>query len=309
MSKRSLPTLPICPQLPMAQSILPLPAICSSTSPTPGCPDNAGWLTRRSSRHRAPLAFLQPNYRYAYREYFDDYTHVTVWSSVSFAELLVASGFEIVEVRPRFLPLYHQCAIPVWPFVDPRLSGLAGQTHGQAMLVVARPAHRESGDRSILTFPGNSANEARSRGFPVCPPRDLPACVSFTYWLPNAGRELARPYVRGNPQRADRLCRYFGNDAACANVALYAGRHDWPPHRNSVRIRKRGGHFLTGLLTLALTAAILPGDTAANRQSKLITIVAAAAVLFLVSSNSFAQREWFAAVFALPMLAVFVKQH
>jgi SAM-dependent methyltransferase len=47
---------------------------------------------------------IQPNFRDAYREYFDDYTHRSVFTHVSLANLLRSRGFAIELVRPRFLP-------------------------------------------------------------------------------------------------------------------------------------------------------------------------------------------------------------
>lgn len=47
---------------------------------------------------------IQPNFRYAYRQYFDDYTHRSVFTDVSLANLLRATGFEIDRVQPKFLP-------------------------------------------------------------------------------------------------------------------------------------------------------------------------------------------------------------
>jgi SAM-dependent methyltransferase len=94
------------------------------------------------SRKLAPagtLTILQPNYRYAYREYFDDYTHVAVWSHVSLADFLVANGFEIVELRPRFLPLTIKSRLPVWPFMIRAYLALPVKPLGKQMLVVARP--------------------------------------------------------------------------------------------------------------------------------------------------------------------------
>ena len=38
---------------------------------------------RRKARPGATLNILQPNYRRAYQEYFDDHTHVSVYSHVS----------------------------------------------------------------------------------------------------------------------------------------------------------------------------------------------------------------------------------
>ena len=66
---------------------------------------------------RGTLNILQPNYRYAYREYFDDYTHVSVFSHISLADFLRASGFEPLEIRPRFLPLTVRSRLPVSPWL------------------------------------------------------------------------------------------------------------------------------------------------------------------------------------------------
>ena len=47
---------------------------------------------------------LQPNYRLAYRNYFDDPTHVKVFSDVALEHFLVANQFRIIRAWPRFLP-------------------------------------------------------------------------------------------------------------------------------------------------------------------------------------------------------------
>lgn len=47
---------------------------------------------------------IQPNFRHAYREYFDDYTHRSVFTDVSLANLMRATGFAIERVEPKFLP-------------------------------------------------------------------------------------------------------------------------------------------------------------------------------------------------------------
>ena len=64
---------------------------------------------------RGHLTLIQPNYRYASAEYFDDYTHVSIWSHVSLADFLTANGYEVIEIRPRFLPLTVISRIPVFP--------------------------------------------------------------------------------------------------------------------------------------------------------------------------------------------------
>lgn len=63
------------------------------------------------------LNVLQPNYRYAYREYFDDYTHVSVFSDRSLCDALAVYGFRVIESRPRFLPLTIKSRFPVSPIL------------------------------------------------------------------------------------------------------------------------------------------------------------------------------------------------
>jgi len=50
------------------------------------------------------LLVIQPNFRYAFREYFDDYTHRSMFTDVSLPNLLRSRGFQIERVEPRFLP-------------------------------------------------------------------------------------------------------------------------------------------------------------------------------------------------------------
>jgi len=70
---------------------------------------------RRKLKPTGSLTIIQPNYRYAFREYFDDYTHKTVYSHISLADFLTANGFLVVETRPRFLPLTLRSGLPVSP--------------------------------------------------------------------------------------------------------------------------------------------------------------------------------------------------
>ena len=63
------------------------------------------------------LNILQPNYRFAYREYFDDYSHISVYSDRSLSNLLESRGFHAFECIPRFLPLTLKSKFPVLPFL------------------------------------------------------------------------------------------------------------------------------------------------------------------------------------------------
>ncbi len=70
---------------------------------------------RRKLSPAGTLNILQPNYRYACREYFDDYTHVAIYSHVSLADFLAANGYQVIEIRTRFLPLTVKSQLPVHP--------------------------------------------------------------------------------------------------------------------------------------------------------------------------------------------------
>jgi len=61
---------------------------------------------------------IQPNFRYAYRRYFDDYTHRSIFTDVSLSTLLRSRGFQIELCKPRFLPYSMKGArTPIRPWL------------------------------------------------------------------------------------------------------------------------------------------------------------------------------------------------
>lgn len=58
----------------------------------------------RTLRTGGRLCILQPNFRYASREYFDDYTHRAIFTHDGFCGLLQAQGFQVVRSWPRLTP-------------------------------------------------------------------------------------------------------------------------------------------------------------------------------------------------------------
>jgi SAM-dependent methyltransferase len=94
---------------------------------------------RRKLSARGSITMVQPNYRYAASEYFDDYTHVSIWSHISMADFLTANGYEVTEVHPRFLPLTVKSRLPVWgPLIGAYLLSPI-KPMGKQMLLSARP--------------------------------------------------------------------------------------------------------------------------------------------------------------------------
>ena len=58
------------------------------------------------------VILMQPNFRYAYREYFDDYTHKKIFTHISLRDFFQANGFEAIRVQPRFLPFSLKSRLP-----------------------------------------------------------------------------------------------------------------------------------------------------------------------------------------------------
>jgi SAM-dependent methyltransferase len=88
---------------------------------------------------RGQLCIVQPNYRFAYREYFDDYTHVSIYSHISLSDFLRAHDYEVLDVQPRFLPLTIKSRFPVHPLLIRAYLASPFKPMGKQMLLLARP--------------------------------------------------------------------------------------------------------------------------------------------------------------------------
>lgn len=86
------------------------------------------------------LLIVQPNFRYAYRSYFDDYTHRSVFTDVSLPNLLRSRRFRIELVQPKFLPYsmrdVHR-TVPAW-LVRAYLASPIKPRAGQMLVVATR---------------------------------------------------------------------------------------------------------------------------------------------------------------------------
>ena len=107
-------------------------------------PDTAADVVRDVAALLAPggrLIVVQPNFRYAYRHYFDDYTHRAVFTHVSLGNLLRAHGFGLERVEPRFLPYsMRETARAVRPWMVRAYLRSPVRPFAGQMLIVARKA-------------------------------------------------------------------------------------------------------------------------------------------------------------------------
>ena len=86
------------------------------------------------------LLLIQPNIFYAYRQYWDDYTHVKAFSHVSLPDFLVSKQFTITAVEKRFLPLTLKSALPKSYWLTRTYLHLPWRPLAGQMLVVAAKA-------------------------------------------------------------------------------------------------------------------------------------------------------------------------
>jgi ubiquinone/menaquinone biosynthesis C-methylase UbiE len=96
---------------------------------------------RRVLRPGGRLILVQPNFRLCAPNYFDDYTHVSVWSDVGMSEYLRAQGMQVELVQGRFLPFSLKSRLPVSKaLIRAYLRSPVKPRAGQMLIVAAEPA-------------------------------------------------------------------------------------------------------------------------------------------------------------------------
>jgi SAM-dependent methyltransferase len=102
--------------------------------------DDVGPLLKEMQRVVRPggrAMFLQPNFRYCSRSYFDDYTHRTIFTDRSLAAWIRSAGLEPVVSRPRFLPFTMDSKLPTTYWLTRLYLSTGSPVLGAQMLVVA----------------------------------------------------------------------------------------------------------------------------------------------------------------------------
>lgn len=84
------------------------------------------------------LILVQPNIYYAYREYWDDYTHKKAFSHVSLNDFLVSSGLDVVHIKKRFIPFSLKSRLPKSYLLTKMYLHSPFKPMGKQMLLVAQ---------------------------------------------------------------------------------------------------------------------------------------------------------------------------
>lgn len=95
-------------------------------------------LIKTKLKKNGRIIIIQPNYRLIYKRYFDDYTHVSIWSDESLCDFIGKAGMETVKVIPAFLPFTMKSRLPKWPFLVRLYLALPFKPFAGQMLIVAK---------------------------------------------------------------------------------------------------------------------------------------------------------------------------
>jgi SAM-dependent methyltransferase len=102
--------------------------------------DDANLFLENASRvltDKGKLILIQPNFKYSYKSYFDDYTHLTIFTDVGLVDRLKSFGFTIEHVEKKFMPFTIKSRLSLFSFLIPLYLWSPWRPLAGQMLVVA----------------------------------------------------------------------------------------------------------------------------------------------------------------------------
>lgn len=95
---------------------------------------------RESMRERGVIAIMGPNFKYAFKDYFDCADHKLALTHIAVEELLYSAGFKIEKVIPRFIPYSFRGKLPSSKMLTRAYLGMPffWRFFGKQFLILAR---------------------------------------------------------------------------------------------------------------------------------------------------------------------------
>ena len=95
------------------------------------------------------LCLIQPNFKFSTRHYFDDFTHISIWTHLSLGDFLQSLGWSIEVVVAKYLPLSLKSRFPVSKaLIRLYLLSPFKPFAGQMLVVASKPARLDSDQRT-----------------------------------------------------------------------------------------------------------------------------------------------------------------
>jgi SAM-dependent methyltransferase len=105
---------------------------------------------RRVLRLGGTLILMQPNFKYCSTTYFDDYTHVQIFTDASLYDFLEAYGFRVRAVHPKFMPVNMKSTLrlrlPMLPLLVRTYLAMPFKPFAGQMLLVAENLKKGPGE-------------------------------------------------------------------------------------------------------------------------------------------------------------------
>jgi SAM-dependent methyltransferase len=96
------------------------------------------------------LILMQPNFKYCSRTYFDDYTHIQIFTDASLYDFLEAYGFTVKDSLPKFMPVNMKSTLrlnlPALPLIVRLYLAMPFKPFAGQLLMVAKNRKKGPGE-------------------------------------------------------------------------------------------------------------------------------------------------------------------